>query len=257
MIIGADSSTCSMIRSFRIAFCWVCNRIHPKSVLTEKDRFTTSYFLPDGSYGSASNGSYTTVEGDTANLITGEYHMRDGTVGNIYNESPADKPESDELPLPTPFTSSGVGSAIPASQLGAQLSASVTSSSGSAALSSSSPTSTASVTSASVLPSTSTSSTTPITTTTATTSTGGITPGPITSSSTSASTSSTTAGPSSESLPSSRVSSLGTLGSAGPSSTRVNGSYPIIPPITNLATATVVYCMAAKVLVWLVTAIMV
>ncbi|KPI42185.1 uncharacterized protein AB675_5544 [Cyphellophora attinorum] len=263
----AVGSACEMIQSFKIAFCW--------------DRFTTSYFLPDGSYGSASNGSYRTPQGDTANLITGEYHMQDGTVGNMYDESPADKPESSDLPLPTPYTSAGVGAAIPASQLGAQLSQTLT-----ATISTASPQSTSS-----------TSSTSPETTTVSSTSASSGTtmtsPSlPITTSSTSAATSSEPAPIPQTTLPTSTASSdvpsettshssvesasstdstltsggsggvvaptaSGMTGTPGASSSSVNGSWPIIPPITNLAAATVVYCMAAKVLVWLVAAIMV
>lgn len=37
----------------------------------------------------------------------------------MYDEDPADKPETSELPMPTPWTSQGVGSAIPGSELGA------------------------------------------------------------------------------------------------------------------------------------------
>ncbi len=85
---------------------------------TEQDRFTTNYFLPDGSFGSLSNGSYMTPAGDKANLLSGEYELANGEKGNIYDEDPADKPETSELPMPTPWTSQGVGSAIPGSELG-------------------------------------------------------------------------------------------------------------------------------------------
>jgi hypothetical protein len=42
-----------------------------------------------------------------------------GETGNFYDLSPADKPDTSELPMPTPWTSQGVGTAIPGSELGA------------------------------------------------------------------------------------------------------------------------------------------
>ncbi|OQV03766.1 hypothetical protein CLAIMM_08768 isoform 2 [Cladophialophora immunda] len=84
------------------------------------DRFTTDYYLPDGSYGSISSGNYTTPNGDYANLITGSYRLANGQTGNIYQGDTLEEPNTSTLPMPTPWTSKGVGSAIPASEVGAQ-----------------------------------------------------------------------------------------------------------------------------------------
>lgn len=83
-----------------------------------QDRFTTNYYLPDGSYGSITSGNYTTIAGDHANLITGIYQLANGNTGNIYEGDTIDEPNTSTLPLPTPFTSKGVGSAIPATAVG-------------------------------------------------------------------------------------------------------------------------------------------
>ncbi|MCJ1296378.1 hypothetical protein MMC34_007944 [Xylographa carneopallida] len=83
------------------------------------DRFTTNFYLPDGSYGTIDSGSYTTSDGSNANLLTGQYTLSNGTTGNIYGSlNSPEVPNTSTLTLPTPFTSSGVGSAIPASDLG-------------------------------------------------------------------------------------------------------------------------------------------
>ena len=83
-----------------------------------QDHFTTDYFLVDGAYGSIANGSYRTLAGDQANLITGKFQLVNGSTGNIYSATPTDRPDTSTLPVPTLWTSSGVGSAIPGSQLG-------------------------------------------------------------------------------------------------------------------------------------------
>ena len=44
--------------------------------------------------------------------------LANGATGNIYSAMPADKPNTSILHIPTPWTSSGVGTAIPGSQLG-------------------------------------------------------------------------------------------------------------------------------------------
>ncbi|ETN36496.1 uncharacterized protein HMPREF1541_08774 [Cyphellophora europaea CBS 101466] len=247
------------------------------SASVSKDRFTTSYFLPDGSYGTAWDGSYYTPAGDMANLISGEYHMHDGTAGNIYDESPADKPDPSDLPIPTPWTSSGIGTAIPASQLGAKDTSVITSSS-SAALSSSTTRNLPSALSAgsegesktgSVAPSViitashSSSSITGVTTTSLSSLSASSTTFSVTSSSTStASTAldsitivvSDSEIPHNPTGPASGSSMM--TGTPGASATNSSHSSPIIPPITNFATATVVYCMAAKVLAWAIATLM-
>jgi hypothetical protein len=236
-----------------------------------QDHYTTDYFLPDGSYGSASNGSYTTPNGDTANLITGEYHMKDGTSGNIYTESPADQPDTSELTLPTPYTSSGIDPAIPASMLGAQTStgsASATSSSSpiSQPTPASTPSSDQSGQTASGILTITEASSSHISTITVPTIVGGMpsssslygqdtwssSPSPYLSKSLGANNS--TASPSATMPESSSTGASGVSGvsgAAGTTASSVNTSRPIIPPITNLAAATVVYCMTAKILVWI------
>lgn len=93
--------------------------VHGQELTRGQDMFTTNFYLTDGSFGSLFNGSYQTPAGDEANLISGEYKKATGETGNIYDLDPADKPDTSDLPIPTPFTSSGVGSAIPGSMLGA------------------------------------------------------------------------------------------------------------------------------------------
>jgi hypothetical protein len=85
------------------------------------DRFTTNYFLPDGSYGTVVGGEYTSAAGDVANLETGDYTLIGGQTGNIYSNNPAAKPNLVTLPLPSQFTAAGVGTAIPASALGGKI----------------------------------------------------------------------------------------------------------------------------------------
>lgn len=63
-------------------------------------------------------GNYTASDG-VANLLTGDYTLTDGTDGNIYGSpSSPSKPDTATLTVPTQYTASGVGSAIPASALG-------------------------------------------------------------------------------------------------------------------------------------------
>jgi len=85
------------------------------------DKFTTNYFLPDGSYGTVVGGSYTSSGGDKANLETGYYTLANGQTGNIYSNDPAAKPNTAALPMPSQFTASGVGSAVPISSLGSKI----------------------------------------------------------------------------------------------------------------------------------------
>ncbi|KAK5135417.1 hypothetical protein LTR04_004609, partial [Oleoguttula sp. CCFEE 6159] len=80
------------------------------------DKFTTNYFLPDGSYGQIASGAFTSADGSTANLLTGDY-TSNSTSGNVYSASPADKPNTSTLSIPPQWTSSGVGSAIPITNL--------------------------------------------------------------------------------------------------------------------------------------------
>ncbi|MCJ1398037.1 hypothetical protein MMC11_001234 [Xylographa trunciseda] len=100
-----DGTDCLALQGLSIPFCY--------------DRFTTDFFLPDGSYGTIDSGNYTTSDGSNANLLSGQYTLSNGTTGNIYGSANSPEvPNTSTLTLPTPFTSAGVGSAIPASDLG-------------------------------------------------------------------------------------------------------------------------------------------
>jgi hypothetical protein len=55
-------------------------------------------------------------------LISGDYLVPNGQTGNIYSSGESDKPNTATLTIPMQDTSSGVGSAIPASQLGSSAS---------------------------------------------------------------------------------------------------------------------------------------
>ena len=96
--------SCLLLSSLSLPFCY--------------DRFTTNYYLPDGSYGTIYSGSYVSPAGTTANFITGDYELYNGSTGNIYAGDEGEKPNTATLSMPTPYTSSGIGSAIPASGLG-------------------------------------------------------------------------------------------------------------------------------------------
>ncbi|KAG4411517.1 hypothetical protein IFR04_015340 [Cadophora malorum] len=98
--------SCLLMSTTNIPFCY--------------DRFTTNYFLPDGSYGTVVGGAYTSRNGDVANLETGEYTLIDGQRGNIY-PSEVEKPDIATLPIPSQFTGPGIGSAVPASSLGREI----------------------------------------------------------------------------------------------------------------------------------------
>jgi hypothetical protein len=106
------SLTCMAMSGLNIPFCY--------------DRFTTNFFLPDGSYGTIFGGTYTSSNGDTANLLTGNYTLKSGTTGNIYASNPVAKPNTATLSIPNQFTGIGVGTAIPASALGVGVTVTVT-----------------------------------------------------------------------------------------------------------------------------------
>jgi hypothetical protein len=99
------SLSCLTMSSLLIPFCY--------------DRYTTDYFLPDGSYGTVVGGTYKTASGDVANLLSGDYMLKNGMSGNIYANNESAKPNTATLHLPAQFTGQGVGSAIPPSALGA------------------------------------------------------------------------------------------------------------------------------------------
>ncbi|MCJ1298708.1 hypothetical protein MMC08_001498 [Hypocenomyce scalaris] len=100
----ADGTTCLTLANIDAPFCY--------------DHFTTNFYLSDGSYGTLSSGNYTSSDNTNANLLTGNYTSPNGQPGNIY--SAASAPNTATLTVPTPYTSSGIGSAIPASQLGGE-----------------------------------------------------------------------------------------------------------------------------------------
>ena len=100
---GVDGASCVVLRGNELPVCY--------------DKFTTNYFLPDGSTGSLAFGTYNSSAGHV-NLITGDFKTSKGDSGNIYAEHPEAKPNIAALTLPTQFTAAGVGSAIPATELG-------------------------------------------------------------------------------------------------------------------------------------------
>lgn len=84
-----------------------------------QDRFTTNVFFPDGTYGTVVTGEFNTSDGTRINLVYGDYTLGNGTSGNIYGGiSGARKPDTSTMPMPSPWTSTGEGSAIPATGLG-------------------------------------------------------------------------------------------------------------------------------------------
>lgn len=68
------------------------------------------------------SGRYNYSTGGHVNLITGDYQMIDGSQGNIYAGTSVDPPNTSTLQLPVPFTSTGIGSAIPATEVGSSAS---------------------------------------------------------------------------------------------------------------------------------------
>ena len=90
--------------------------------LNLKDNFTTNYLLPGGSTGQIVSGVFTAPDGSSADLINGNYSLADGSKGNIYGSagSPS-RPNTATLPIPTQYTASGSGSAIPATALGQEV----------------------------------------------------------------------------------------------------------------------------------------
>ncbi|KLJ10822.1 hypothetical protein EMPG_13803 [Blastomyces silverae] len=95
---------CRLLKNYQTSFCW--------------DRFTTNFYLVDGSYGSILTGIYNTSAGDTVDLVSGKYTRSNGETGNIYDGDEASKPNTSTMVLPPAWTSKGVGTAIPGSELG-------------------------------------------------------------------------------------------------------------------------------------------
>lgn len=113
---------CPQLQHTLLLGIYPCSGVLLQADPTHQDRFTTNYFFADGSYGSITTGNYTTPAGDHANLITGDYECANGQSGNIYQGQTIVEPNTTTLTVPTPWTSSGVGSAIPASAVGSYLS---------------------------------------------------------------------------------------------------------------------------------------
>ncbi|RDW91863.1 hypothetical protein BP5796_01257 [Coleophoma crateriformis] len=105
-----SSLDCLLMANLLIPFCY--------------DKFTTNFHLPDGSYGTLWGGNYTSLEGDTADLVNGVYTLADGTTGDIY--SSVAPPDVATLAIPLQYQGTGVGSAIPLSSLGFQVSTTIT-----------------------------------------------------------------------------------------------------------------------------------
>ena len=83
------------------------------------DKFTTQYAFQDGSWGSLTTGEYNREkqDGSVVNLISGEYSKAGGEKGDIYSDDPGAKPNTATLSIPPQWTGTGVGSAIPATEL--------------------------------------------------------------------------------------------------------------------------------------------
>jgi hypothetical protein len=80
------------------------------------DKFTTNFLFPDDSYGSVTTGEY--HSGDAVvDLINGNY-TKDGQSGNIYSNDEDAKPNTATLSIPAQFTGTGVGAAVPITELG-------------------------------------------------------------------------------------------------------------------------------------------
>ncbi|RMZ72037.1 WSC2 Glucoamylase III (alpha-14-glucan-glucosidase) [Pyrenophora seminiperda CCB06] len=80
------------------------------------DKFTTNFQFPDGSFGIVSAGEYHSSGGVEVNLVNGSY-TKDGQSANIYpNDS--EKPNTSTMSIPPQFTGTGVGGAIPITELG-------------------------------------------------------------------------------------------------------------------------------------------
>ncbi|OJJ50099.1 hypothetical protein ASPZODRAFT_139426 [Penicilliopsis zonata CBS 506.65] len=109
-----ESMDCLLLDEQGIPFCW--------------DPFTTNVHFADGWYGTIATGTFTSPTGDTVNLLTGTVTQttnsnnnsndnsdNKSTVSNIYEGNTP--PNTQTMDIPLPWTSKGVGSAIPASVL--------------------------------------------------------------------------------------------------------------------------------------------
>ncbi|KAH7363677.1 hypothetical protein BKA66DRAFT_425464 [Pyrenochaeta sp. MPI-SDFR-AT-0127] len=97
-----QSLDCVNVQRLNIAMCY--------------DKFTTNFAFADGSYGSLTTGDYTSGS-SSANLLSGDY-SNGSNRGNIYSNDPQAKPNTATLSIPPQYTGTGVGAAVPASELG-------------------------------------------------------------------------------------------------------------------------------------------
>jgi hypothetical protein len=96
-----QSLDCVNVKNINIPMCY--------------DKFTTNFQFPDGSYGNVVAGTYSSG-GTDVNLISGDY-TKDGQSANIYSNNEAQKPNTSTLSIPAQFTGTGVGGAIPITEL--------------------------------------------------------------------------------------------------------------------------------------------
>lgn len=97
-----QSLNCVNVQSINVPMCY--------------DKFTTNFAFPDGSYGSLTTGDYNS-DGASVNLISGNY-TKGSEQGNIYSNDPSAKPNTATLSIPPQYTGTGVGGAIPVTELG-------------------------------------------------------------------------------------------------------------------------------------------
>ena len=99
----AQGTSCLNLQGFNVPMCY--------------DKFTTDYILADGSYGTITNGEYNGADGSKANLLTGNFTTSNGQNGNVYSNDESAKPNTATLSIPPQWTGTGVGSAIPITEL--------------------------------------------------------------------------------------------------------------------------------------------
>ncbi|OCK87121.1 uncharacterized protein K441DRAFT_623584 [Cenococcum geophilum 1.58] len=98
-----QGTSCLNLQGFNVPMCY--------------DKFTTNYILADGSYGTITTGEYSGADGSKVNLLTGNFTISNGQNGNIYSNDESAKPNTATLSIPPQWTGTGVGSAIPITEL--------------------------------------------------------------------------------------------------------------------------------------------
>jgi hypothetical protein len=93
-----------------------CVNVQNMNVPMCYDKFTTNFLFPDNSYGTVSTGEYHSG-GTDVNLVSGDY-TKDGQSANIYSNDQAAKPNTATMSVPAQYTGTGVGAAIPITELG-------------------------------------------------------------------------------------------------------------------------------------------